>query len=269
MRQVEQAIEQLRRANPVPNSATLATQLPTQLAEAADSQRERNRMNTATTDAQKPTPTRRARGWTVGLTAAIVVLILGLATVFVTTGENPLAGGPSPVEIAETYIDARNDYDLEGAREMLAEDYTTNEAPYGHRGHETLELVFQSWDDWGFELTDVSCEEMSEANRADWVQCDYLWSTEVIRAGGFPPTEANLQLLIQDGLIHRVSETETGSDPWWETFVAFLEEESPDDFAESVYRAVDLLDPEAVQTVSEELPGYLDLYAEWLDTQEG
>lgn len=228
-------------------------------------------MNTTTpiTDAKKPTPAGRTRGWTVGLTAAVVVLMLGVATVFMTTGEGRFAGEPSPVEVAEAYIDARNDYDVDRARNLLAEDFTTTEAPYGHRGHETLDLVFQSWNVWGFEFTDVSCEQVSEGSGGHLVRCDYLWNTDVTRAGGFSPSEANLQLLIQEGLIRRVSETETGSEPWWETFIAFLEAESPDDFGETVYRAVDFLDPDAVQTVAEELPAYLDLYAEWLDNQEG
>ncbi len=129
--------------------------------------------------------------------------------------------------------------------------------------------MFQSWNDWGFEFTDVSCEEVSEGSGGHVVLCDYLWNTDVIRAGGFSPTEANLRLLIQDGLIRRVSESEIGLEPWWETFVAFLEAESPDDFGDTVYRAVELLDPDAVQKVGEELPAYLDLYAEWLDNQEG
>jgi hypothetical protein len=265
MKPIDQACEQLRRANPVPNPAALLAQL----AEAADTQRGRNPMNTTTRETKKPTPTGRPRGWTIGLTAAIVVLILGVATVFLTTGESPFAGEPSPVEVAEAYIDARNDYDVDRARNLLAEDFTTTEAPYGHRGHETLDLVFQSWNNWGFEFTDVNCEEVSEGNGGHVVRCDYLWNTDVTRAGGFPPSEANLRLLIQDGLIRRVSETETGSEPWWETFIDFLEEESPDDFDETVYRAVELLDPDAVQKVGEELPAYLDLYAQWLDNQQG
>lgn len=265
MKSVDQACEQLRRANPVPNPAALLTEL----AEAADTQRGRNPMNTTITDAKKPTPTRRPRGWTVGLAAAAAVLILGVATVFLTTGGSPFAQGPNAVEVAEAYIDARNDYDVDRARDLLAEDFTTTEAPYGHRGHETLDLVFQSWNDWGFEFTDVSCEEVSEGSGGHLVRCDYLWNTDVTRAGGFSPTEANLQLLIQDGMIRRVIGSETGSEPWWKTFVAFLEAESPDDFGETVYRAVELLDPDAVQKVGEELPGYLDLYAEWLDSQEG
>lgn len=265
MKSVDQACEQLRRANPVPDPAALLTQL----AEAADTQVGRNPMNTTitTTDARKPTPTRRPRAWTVGVATAIAVLSLGVATVLLTTGGNPFAGEPTPVEVAEAYIDARNDYDIDRARNLLAEDFTTSEAPYGHRGHETLPLVFQSWNDWGFEFTDVSCEEMSEGFDGHLVRCDYLWNNDVIRAGGFSPSQAYLELRIQDGLIHMVSETETGSEPWWETFIAFLETESPDDFGETVYRAVELLDPEAIQKVSEELPGYLDRYAEWLDNR--
>jgi hypothetical protein len=263
---VDQACEQLRRANPVPNPAALLTQL----AEAADTQRERKPMTTTvTTHAKKPTPTRKTRGWTVGLTAAVVTLILGVGTVLLTTGEGPFAGGPSPVEVAEAYIEARNDYDVDRARNLLAEDFTTTEAPYGHRGHETLDLVFQSWRIWGFEFTDVSCEEVSEGLGGSLVRCKYLWNTSVTEAGGFPPSEATLQLLIQDGLIHRVSETETGLSAWWETFVSFLEAESPDDFGETVYRAVEFLDPDAVQKTGEELPAYLDLYSEWLEHQEG
>lgn len=263
MKPVDRACEQLRRANPVPNPAALLAQL----AEVAATQWGRNAMDTTTIDAKKQTPTRRPRGWTVGLTAAIVVVILGVATVFVITGDNPFAGEPSPVEVAEAYIDARNDYDVDRARNLLAEGFTTTEAPQGHRGHGTLDLAFQTWSDWGFEFTDVSCEEVSEGSGGHFVRCDYLWNNDPIRVGGFSPSEARLGLLIQDGLIRRVTEAETGSEPWWETFIAFLEAESPNDFGVTVSRALDL-DPDAVQKVGDELPAYLDLYAEWLDNQE-
>lgn len=191
MRPVEQAYEQLRRANPVPDAAALLRELTE-----ADTQRGRNPMNTITTDAKKPTPTGRPRGWAVGLTAAAVVLILGVATVFVTTGGNPFAGGPSPVEIAEAYIDARNDYDAERALELVSEDFTTNETPDGHVDASTLERAFLWHETQGFEFTDVTCEQIGQPPDGVPVTCDAAWSVNLHRVGNFPPGSTYRLILV-------------------------------------------------------------------------
>lgn len=223
-------------------------------------------MSSTITDTNKPSRVRGSRAWRVGLTAAIVVLALGAASIFLSTGGDPFPGEASPVEIAEAYLDARNDYDIERARELISDDFTTTEAPSGHVDASTIGLAFQGYEDYGVAFTEVSCKQAGETPEWVSVYCDFLWSTEIHRIGGFEPTQTRYVILIRDGLILQVLESASYS-PWWDSFVAFLESEAPEEFADAVYRSVDSLDPEAVQTVTESLPRYFDLYAQWLASQ--
>lgn len=255
----EPAYEQLRRANPVPDPAALLEELT-----AADTSEGRGTMTTITTDARRPRPSHGRRHFTAGLSTAVVVLLLGVTTIFVTT-----AGEASPVEIAEAYLDARNDYDAERALDLVSENFTTTEAPDGYVDRETLELAFRTHQDLGFEFADVTCEQDGETTpeQVVRVECEFLWTTEIHRSGDFDPTPTRYVLSIQDGLIVDINEYARYG-PWWNSFRIFIASEAPDDFAAALDRHTQL-DPEAVEKLSEELPHYLDLYAEWIDNQDG
>lgn len=255
-----QAVALLRAANPVPHPETDSRDLD------AATRLDDTEQGTEEMIKTEPQPTgQRRRGWTTGLVAAAAVLVLGVATLLLTRVDNPFAG-PNPTEIAESYIDARNDYDAERALELISEGFKTNESPDGYVDAATLERAFQWHETEGFKFTDVLCEQSGET--PDWISvtCEATWTVRLREAGGFPPGDYRLMLLIQDGLIIQAFESGLGG-PDWESWVRFLETEHPD-FGDVVFRAINL-EPDALQTHAEEMPRYVDLWKEWLDSQEG
>lgn len=261
MKPVEAAFEQLRRANPVPNPAALRRELRRD----ADSvQRSIPMKKTLTTDTPLPTPTRRRPKWTSGLVAAAVVLVLGVATVVMTTDGSPFASTePTPVEIAEAYLEARNDYDAERARELVSEDFRTSEYP-GFTA-ETMELAFQQHEAYGFHYSNIECNQQAETAERVSVRCDFLWDTHLQSVGNHPPTPAGITVLVDEGLITLISRGSQPFDTWWNPWLTFLRSEHPE-FADVVDRAL-TLDPDTVSQLVEEMPRYLNLYENWLNNQ--
>ena len=94
----DQAVALLRAANPVPHPEST---LPNLDAMAHLDESEQRSEEMIKTDPQ-PTGAKR-RGWTVGLVAAVAVLVLGVATVFLTRVDNPFAASPTPVVATHAY----------------------------------------------------------------------------------------------------------------------------------------------------------------------
>lgn len=263
MRPIDQAHERLRRANPVPNPAALLAELT----EAKKQPQEGNKVSTVTTDSKTP-PRRKSRGWVAGPIAAVVVLVLGGAAVFLAANESPFADSTTPVEIAEAYIDARNDYDSEGALELVSDDFTTTETPSGYVDASTLERAFQFHEIQGFEFTDVQCEQTDETAEGVMVSCNSNWSLNLHRVGNFPiGTDHELDLLISNGEIVHAEQRGMGG-PQLVAWTQFLETEHRA-FLDVWDRAAGDLDPAALQTLSERMTHYLDLWRDWLDAQAG
>jgi hypothetical protein len=57
---------------------------------------------------------------------------------------------PPEVQLAQDYIEARNAYDADRARELVADEFWTSEAPDGFRDVDTMELAFDSHRVHGF-----------------------------------------------------------------------------------------------------------------------
>jgi hypothetical protein len=258
MRPADLAFEQLRRANPVPDPAALRRELAGTVE--TDEEREIT-MSTITTDSPKRARNRRPRRWV--LLAAVVVLMLGGATtIFLATDP-----APTPVEIAEAYIDARNAYDVEGARELVSEDFTTTEPPDGWRDVEGMELAFRQHEAYGFHYSETDCDLPMETSAGIEVACDFLWTIELHRIGNFPPSELRFTFYIEGDRITRIAAGTHVRDDLWEPWIAFLRSEHPE-FRGVVDRAL-VLDPDSVGELVEQLPRYLDLYEEWVDSQDG
>lgn len=258
MRPADLAFEQLCRANPVPDPAALRQELAETVE--TDEETEITMSSTITTDSPKRTRNRRPRRW--GLLAAVVVLMLGGATtIFLATDS-----APTPVEIAEAYIDARNAYDVEGARELVSEDFITTEFPDGWLDVEGMEAAFRGFQAYGFEYRDVSCTEVEETDIEVTVRCEFLWDTHVHRIGNHLPNETSLTVFITDGEINRTVRG-ASDQAFWNDFTRFLRAEHPD-FLAVVDGAIDL-DPSAVESLEADLPRHLALYQEWVDSRDG
>jgi hypothetical protein len=208
--------------------------------------------------------------------AAVAVAAVMLGLYFGPSGGvGPPAPSPSPtpsppaVEIAQAYIAARNAYDPERAREVLADNFVTTEPPDGYRDLSNLELAFDNHRAWGFQHSLGECREIEQpaATLPALVECDSLWTTEVHVRGDFPPTPETFHLRIRDGRITSV--THEASDFGW----YFGPRSFYDDFLSEHLEFRELVDknhnlePEATREVIERLPDYFDLYEEWLDQQ--
>jgi ketosteroid isomerase-like protein len=220
------------------------------------------------------------RGWL----AAAAVAVLTVIGVFAVLQAQPRGEGSAQfvtdpardpeaarvaeaVALAEAYLDAGNAHDSDRARELVAEDFRTNEYPEGHRDRATMEMAFEQHQAWGFHYADVDCTPRQETSDRVVVRCDYLWMTELQRVGNHEPTSTYLTVHVEDG---RITETRRGfgdSRSWWDPFIRFLLREDPE-FRQVVDRSLDL-DPAAHQEVLERLPDFLERYADWVGSQEG
>jgi hypothetical protein len=171
-----------------------------------------------------------------------------------------------PVAVAEAYIEARNNYDVQLARELVSGDFRTSEYPDGFGDITGMELAFEGHKAYGFHYSDVDCTLSGETSEGVVVACDYLWTTELHRIGDHPPTSERLTFIIDDGQIQRITRSSSAVLIWWSPFYdRFLLSEHRE-FRDVVSKSL-LLDPEAVRELVERLPEYFDLYEEWIDSQ--
>jgi hypothetical protein len=196
--------------------------------------------------------------------AVVVVVVLATPSPISLTG---LFGDPEPtaVEIAEAYIEARNAYDPERARDLLADDFRTNEPPDGFLDASDLELAFEMHKAHKFRYSDGECSEGATSPQRTIVRCNYLWSTEMHRIAGHPPTPARFTFHVSDGRIRWVGHTASSAFYFGpRNFYGFLS--GHPEFQALVDESF-TLDPEATREVVERLPHYFELYEEWLSQQ--
>ncbi|HSI93344.1 MAG TPA: hypothetical protein VK925_07560 [Jiangellaceae bacterium] len=207
----------------------------------------------------------RARRAATGVAAALLaVLVTGSVIPWGPTVDLQTATpSPLPVDLAERYIDARNDYDAQQARELVSDDFRTTEPPSGFLGVRTMELAFEIHKVYRFHYYEVDCTPHEQTPDRATVRCDYLWTTELHRIGNFPPTPGQLTVFVEDGRIARVDHR-SGELAMWDAFTAFLRAEYPD-FYRVVYNSLGL-DPESTRQVVEQLPVYFERYEAWVDS---
>jgi hypothetical protein len=177
------------------------------------------------------------------------------------------------IETAQAYIDARNAYDADRARELVADTFTTSEVPDAYTLG-TMELAFEIHEGYGFHYAEGDCELHTSRSRAHVggqvaVACDYLWTTELQRITGYPPVPVGFVFRIKNGLIASIGHDwnpyefmPNVYDPW----VAFLDGHDPV-FRENALTTHEL-DPERTRAFKEQAPEYLALYERWVDEQK-
>jgi hypothetical protein len=170
------------------------------------------------------------------------------------------------VTLASAYMEARNAYDVEGARQLVADEFRTDEAPDGYSNLATMERAFALHQAFGFHFSEVECVPLEGTVTRLVVVCDYLLSTELHRIGGHAPSQADLRVYVADGRIVEVLQgSDTGAD-WWDPFKLFVRE---DDLAFRQVMDEGLqLEPEAHRELVERLPEFFQRYEQWLDEQD-
>jgi hypothetical protein len=174
------------------------------------------------------------------------------------------AGGmDEAVALASAYLQARNAYDVEGARQLVADGFRTTEAPDGYTDVGSMQRAFEQHQAFGFHFAEVECAPLSETPKRLEVQCDYLWSTELHRIGGHAPTPVELRVFVADGQIVEVLVDSAPYFSWWGPFIGFVREHDV-----AFGRVIDdalRLEPEAHRELVERLPEFLQRYEQWLD----
>jgi hypothetical protein len=236
---------------------------------------------------QGPRGQRSARGWLIAAGAAAAAVAVGVVIGFPTLGsdegpgaapdDDPAAGtddAPAPppadpdVALAQAYVEARNAYSVEQARELVSEDFLASE---GIRNLATMELAFAKHEAYGSRHTEGECEgPTADPLGGVVVHCDYLWSTELQRITGYPPVPVDFDFSIDDGRISYAAHdwNRDGFEPnVWDPWIDFLTQEHPD-FAELVL-AADNLHPEHTPEFIRQMPEHLERYEQWVRAQDG
>jgi hypothetical protein len=170
------------------------------------------------------------------------------------------------VALASAYMEARNAYDVEGAQQLVADEFRTDEPPDGYSNLATMEPAFELHQAFGFHFSEVECVPLQGTVTRLVVVCDHLLSTELHRIGGYAPSPAELRVYVKDGRIVEVLRgSETGAN-WWGPFTGFVREH---DLAfRQVMEEGLQLEPEAQRELVERLPEVFQRYEQWLDEQD-
>jgi len=195
--------------------------------------------------------------------AAFVVLLLATPSPISLTGGGLFGEAePTAVEIAETYIEARNDHDPERARELLADDFSMDGPPAFRHDLSSLEPTFEMHRAFGFNYSDGDCRQDTAT---PIVVCDYLWTTELHRISGDPPTPTTFRFYLIDGRIwqiHGEPDAHSFYGPFYDDFLVGYPE-----FHALLDEGFTLDSPDVTREVVELLPHYFELYEEWLSQQ--
>ena len=199
---VDAAFEQLRRANPEPDPAALRRHLQ-DLKSTPPMAARSNTMDTRTPTIQTRPPTQPRRRWLPALVAGLIVILLGIPVLIVQNGGTVFGlFKPSPVEVAERYIAARNAYDAETARRLLADNVDLLELDLHGATVDELDLYFEMLRTFDQQLLNAECLESGVAEPV-LVTCSYDLDTALQHAIGYPTMRSRFIFYIADGLIVR------------------------------------------------------------------
>jgi hypothetical protein len=233
---------------------------------------------------------RPRRRWLLAAAAIIVVVLMagGLFTLVgspfddamiapVTTepeSDAEQTSNAQAIEAAEAYIDARNSYDPERARELVTDTFVTSEVPDAYTLR-TMELAFETHEAYGFQYVDGTCEviepgpEIAGREPQTRVNCDYGWTTELQRITDYPPVAVTFVFHVENGLIDRIDHNWNSFafepnvyDPW----LTFLGMHYPEGRIDAV--ATHELEPERTRRFIDRAPEYLASYEAWVEERE-
>lgn len=199
---IDAAFEHLRRANPEPDPGALRRQLQDITNSTPAISTRSDAMDTRTPTIPTPSPAKQRRRWLPALVAGVLVLLLGIPFL-VARNSGGVFGlfQRSPVEIAERYMEARNAYDADSARSVLADDVEMHDVPIISDLGE-LSAGFEALRLYEFQFTPYECVE-TDAGPPARVVCTYMMDTNLSRIVGYPPVQGVFNFTVSDGRIVR------------------------------------------------------------------
>lgn len=190
-------------------------------------------------------PTQTSRRWWIPLLG--VALVATLVTVFLFVNLAPA----SPLEVAERYLAARDAYDSEAARALIAEGASLRDMPV--IDIDEFDAGFEMLSSYEFSYDPFEC---ALSRPEGWVTCNYALDTALNDPVGHPPVSGKIFLYINDGkideLINEFPFDVYGSEVF-RPFIAWLTLEHGAEAIDRLYRELPdgvitpRLDPEALE----------------------
>lgn len=179
-------------------------------------------------------------------------------TTFPTT-TSPMDSGEA-IAIAEGFLSARNQRDIDATLAYLARDVVLDMGP--GRTYETLQAGM-AWEDvFGFAAEPQDCDVVEPDRESTVVFCEILVQTSIHQAGGGDPGIDCVQITIEDDLIVHAETGVPGPncvfDYWTTSFApleAWLGEAHPDITMNAMYN--DRLSPEGLALWDQYITEYL------------
>jgi hypothetical protein len=230
MMSTETAFETLRRVNPVPDPAAFRAHLEERRDAAAATTPRRHTMDTMTPTTEKPrTPPKAATGRWIPAVAAAAVILLVAPFVLFREGGPFRTSTPTPTQVAEAYIGARNAYDADAMASLFPEGFTGRPDDWATGLHD-LDLALEARRIHGFETRLIECSPIP--NQPAMVTCSTEVQTALHQIIGYPPTAADFWFMVSDeGRITNYTDgflTAEVEENVWAPFVGWLYAEHPE-----------------------------------------
>ena len=184
--------------------------------------------------------------------AGVVIVVAIVALALANRNPTPVA---SPVEIATSFLDARNSHDAEAMTALLADDVVW--VPGGELLMDATNIPAAV----EFERITGADYEFTCANDGpSQVRCSYLLENHLSRALGFIPNDGAFYLFgIEDGQIVRVENVENGQFRYGDIVVAFDEWLSTNhpELPEPADTNLALLEPERLEIWEQYVPEFV------------
>lgn len=162
------------------------------------------------------------RPWVPALTAAAVVVAIGVGAFMFLGGEEPPPAATDTeammsqaVELAEQYVEALNSYDAARARALVADNVQINSPSFMDLEEladiDKLEAVVQHLEIVGFQYSPFQCDlsfRPAEV-RADtflWILCDYQMDSRPQKIVGYPTIAGSFGFGVVGGVITRIDD---------------------------------------------------------------
>lgn len=256
---IDASFEQLRRANPEPDPAALRRHLQNNANSTPRIATRSDTMDTRQSTIETRPPVKPRRRWLPALVAGVLVLLVGLPLFVVRNG-----GGvfglfqASPLEVAERYMDARNAYDAEAARAVLADNVVFHDMPIIADLGE-LGPGFEALRRYEFQFTPYECSEIATGPTAR-VVCNHMMTTNLQRIVGYPPIAGGFNFTIADGritnLTHSFNVQEFGPNVY-DRFLTWLAADHPGGFDQLFRIEGDVSTPRLTQESLDLIPIYV------------
>jgi len=220
----DQVVALFAKANPVPSLDLIDPIEPVSPGHLEDPS-ERSREMTDLKTVESKDASRRRRSWLVPAFAGIAIVV-GLAVVPAWD-----RGPASPQDVADAYMEARQDLDTEAITGLFAPDATVREDDFDLS---EMPALIEFWRATGWDWTPTGCTEISSGPAYNAFTCGYEFENDWTRALDHPPVTGGITLFIGGDEISQITSLTSNIDRTqlndvWRAVIAWMTANHPDD----------------------------------------